>query len=88
MRVLEPGRKQQGWAGEFTCTGAGNSDGGCGAKLLVEQRDLFSTIRSSMGESDLCTTFKCCACGVLTDIPPSKAPSARLPTRSEWESSR
>ena len=39
MKVLQPGRPQQGWSTEATCTGKGNGDGGCGARLLV---DLFA----------------------------------------------
>ncbi len=69
MKVLKEGRKQKGWAKEFTCTGNGNSGGGCGAVLLVEQEDVFRTYRNCLHETDVFNTFRCAACGVLTDIP-------------------
>jgi hypothetical protein len=68
MRVLKKGREQKGWATEATCTGKGNGNGGCGALLLVEQGDLFHTYRCARDETDTFTTFRCCECGVLTDI--------------------
>lgn len=68
MKVITPGREQKGWSEEFYCTGEGNSGGGCGAKLLIEQGDLFRTRSSHMGETEEFITFKCCECGVLTDI--------------------
>lgn len=76
MIILEAGRNQKGWATEAFCTGHGNGNGGCGAKLLVEQDDLFETSSSCMGEVDYFTTFKCAACTVLTDLPTSAVPPA------------
>lgn len=69
MRVLKKGRPQKGWAKQFTCTGKGNGNGGCGAVLLVEEGDLFHT-RSSCydGSSETYTTFRCPECRVLTDV--------------------
>jgi hypothetical protein len=86
MKVIKPGRDQKGWAEEFKCTGKGNQGGGCGAILLVEQDDLFRTTNSCMGETDSFITFRCMACGVLTDIAASKSPSAArsLPSHLEW----
>ena len=75
MKILEPGREQKGWATEAHCTGAGNGDGGCSAKLLVEQGDLYHTRRSHYdGSNETYTTFRCPACGVQTDLPLSKVP--------------
>jgi hypothetical protein len=69
MKVLKKGRKQKGWAIEADCTGAGNKGGGCGAKLLIEQADVFRTTSSHYdGSTDYYNTFKCPDCGVLTDI--------------------
>lgn len=69
MKLIKEGTGQKGWAKEFECTGAGNKDGGCHAVLLVEHADLFITESSSYdGSTDSYTTFKCCQCGVLTDI--------------------
>lgn len=74
MRVLKKGRKQNGWSKEFTCTGKGNGDGGCGAELLVSEGDLFLTYSSACGEIDTYTTFECVECTVHTDISRGVAP--------------
>lgn len=68
MKVLEPGRKQRGWATETTCTGKGNGGGGCGARLLVEEPDLFRTSRHTRDGSEHFVTFECVCCGVLSDV--------------------
>jgi hypothetical protein len=68
MQVIKKGRKQKGWSKECTCTGKGNGGGGCGAKLLVEERDLYQTTSSAMGETDYYVTFRCPQCRVETDI--------------------
>lgn len=74
MKVIKPGREQKGWALECVCTGKGNGDGGCEAKLLVEEDDMYITSSSAYGEVDYYNTFKCCCCGVETDIPDSNVP--------------
>jgi len=69
MKILKPGRKQKGWATRATCTGNGNGGGGCGAKLLVEEGDLFQTSSHHYdGSSEYYVTFRCKHCGVDTDI--------------------
>jgi hypothetical protein len=70
MKILEPGGTgQRGWSKECFCTGSGNGGGGCGAKLLVEQTDLYRTGKHySDGSSDYYETFSCSSCGVETDI--------------------
>lgn len=68
MRVIEKGTGQRGWAQEFRCTGKGNGGGGCQALLLVEQGDVFATWSHARDESERHNTFRCCMCGVLTDI--------------------
>jgi hypothetical protein len=80
MQVLAKGTVQKGWSTEVTCTGSGNGNGGCGAKLLVEQPDLFITSSSARNEIDHYVTFKCDECGRFTDI---KSRSKLLPQR-EW----
>lgn len=69
MKIIKAGRPQKGWSKEFTCTGAGNGMGGCGAVLLVEQDDVFGTESHHYdGSSEYYKTFKCASCGVWTDI--------------------
>lgn len=68
MKVLEPGRDQNGWSCECRCSGHGNGNGGCGAKLLVEFDDLFLTFRHARDETDTFITFECSECRVWTDI--------------------
>ena len=86
MKVLEKGRSQKGWAKEFVCTGLGNGGGGCGAKLLVEQDDLYKTSRSDyIGDTDYYVTFMCLECGVETDINSGYTGDWRgLPKKREW----
>lgn len=83
MKILQEGRPQKGWAKEFICTGKGNGGGVCGAKLLVEQDDVFCTYSHCMGETDTLHTFKCAGCGVLTDIAESLPFTPRKPRRSD-----
>lgn len=63
-----------GMSVETTCTGNGNGRGGCGATLLVEQPDLFTTYSFALGERERHVTFRCSACGVLTDLPDTIVP--------------
>jgi hypothetical protein len=86
MKVIIPGRPQNGWSKEFTCTGAGNGNGGCGAVLLVEQDDLYQTSRSFYdGSSEYYVTFKCCECGVETDAKDVPCNiSNKLITKEDW----
>ncbi len=86
MKVLKKGRPQKGWAKEFVCTGKGNGNGGCGAKLLVEEGDLYETSHSCYdGSTDYYVTFMCAECGVETDINEQYTGSHRsLPTKSAW----
>ena len=79
MQVLEKGRPQKGWAVETICTGKGNGDGGCGAKLLVEEGDVFKTHSSARDESTYYITFKCPECGVKTDLDNSDNYSGHVP---------
>lgn len=68
MKVLEKGREQKGWSATTTCTGKGNGDGGCGAKLLVEASDLYITQSHARDETESYVTFRCVECDVLTDL--------------------
>lgn len=90
MKVLTKGTVSKPWSASLTCTGVGNGDQGCGAFLLVEQRDLFLTQGFTCVDHDVCVTFKCCECGTLTDIFSSNQPHcsivAKLPkTQAAWE---
>ena len=86
MKVLKKGRPQKGWSKEFICTGKGNGNGGCGAKLLVEQDDLYKTSHTDMcGDTEYFVTFRCIACGVETDINREyTGPWHELPDKSKW----
>ncbi len=89
MKILKPGRPQKGWSTEAVCTGRGNGGGGCSAKLLVEQADLFTTQSSARDEVTTYVTFQCCGCGVLTDLPdaaqPPHAVIRALPDHNAWK---
>jgi hypothetical protein len=82
MKVLKKGRPQKGWSKEFLCTGDGNGGGGCGAKLLVEQADLYQTSHSDYGgDTDYFVTFCCPSCGVETDAKGTPFYGVNLPKR-------
>lgn len=86
MKVLKKGSGQKGWSVKQDCTGNGNKGGGCGAKLLVEEADLFHTFSSHYdGSNETYTTFKCPECGVLTDIKDDYNVPRGLPSLIEWE---
>ena len=87
MKTLKPGRDQKGWATQFTCTGKGNKDGGCGAELLVEQDDLFKSQHTDYGnDTTHYLSFNCHCCGVMTDIPQTKWPSHAIQeTLPSWK---
>jgi len=90
MKVLKKGRPQKGWSIEAACSGKGNGAGGCSAKLLVEQGDLFTTSNTDMGgDTETFVTFKCPECGVLSDLNQKEWPPHNirdgLPTRRQWD---
>ena len=69
MKVLQEGNPN-GWEIEQVCTGSGNGDGGCKARLLVAEDDIFVTTRTYYNsETEYFYTFECPCCGVKTDIP-------------------
>lgn len=85
MKVLKKGRKQKGWSTEANCTGHGNGGGGCGAKLLIEESDLYFTFSHARDETERHVTFTCCECGVETDL--RDVPGQiqhRLPEKAGW----
>lgn len=73
MKVIKKGKP---WSVEAMCTGAGNGDGGCGAKLAVEEGDLYITESHSRDETEQHVTFRCCDCLAETDVGKNKVPSA------------
>lgn len=68
MKVVKKGNGAVGWSKELTCTGAGNEGRGCGAVLLVEEDDVYSTQGGVKDETYYYTTFVCTECGVATDF--------------------
>lgn len=75
MKVIKSGSGQKGWSTKIICTGKGNGGGGCGAELMVEEPDLYQTLRSDYtGDTDYFVTFTCVECGVETDL--ENVPSA------------
>lgn len=67
MKVLKQNHAK--WTKEVTCTGKGNGDGGCESLLLIDKNDLYNTYKHYYdGTMDIFTTFKCCLCGVETDV--------------------
>ena len=87
MKIIKPGREQKGWSGEFKCTGNGNGGGGCGAVLLVEYADLYYTESHCRDETNSYITFKCCACGVETDLTTKEEPhtNQEIPSKATWQ---
>ena len=86
MKVLKKGA-QRGWFVQSVCTGEGQANAGCGAALLVQEEDLFRTEGSPTRHIADCVTFKCVACGALTDLPEGPCPSKvykRLPSLAAW----
>lgn len=88
MKIITPGRAQNGWSTTALCSGGGNGGGGCGARLLVEQGDLFLTYRHARDETDTFVTFKCAACGVLTDLTDRQRPPSHVvqELKPQWRS--
>jgi hypothetical protein len=69
MKVLKPGRNQDGPSRKRKCTGRGNGGGGCGALLLVADKDVFQTHHCDFGGGhDIYNTFKCPSCGTLKEV--------------------
>ena len=85
MKVLKPGRNQQGWSTNQVCTGDPKHGGGCGAELLIEQPDLFKTV---VEDHENLVAFKCCECGVETAFAKTgETPfyvASTLPSRKDW----
>lgn len=96
MKVLKLGRPQNGYAVEVTCTGHGNGGGGCGALLLVDQDDLRlypGVPGESWGSRDPAVMFRCCECGVLTDLsskeePPSTVTAQLKKATARWRNAK
>lgn len=78
MKVVAKGREQAGWALEVECTGRGVLGGGCHAKLLVTESDLYRSKSSVVISS---ARFTCVECGIVSQTFLEKAMWERLP----WE---
>lgn len=68
MKVIKKVKKQAGWSKEYSCTGKGNDDEGCGARLLVSEEDIFITKSNCLHETDYYYTFKRPECAALTNV--------------------
>lgn len=74
MKVIKKGREQRGWAMEKICDGHGFGGGGCGARVLVEEDDVYATSRGDgEGGNEYFRTFRCCECGVQNNFKTSEA---------------
>lgn len=80
MKILKESKPPE-WSKEYSCTGDGNGNKGCGSLLLVSKSDLFQTCHQSYGDSspDYFVTFKCPVCKELTDIDDSPFRGFNLP---------
>lgn len=70
MKVLKLGNPL-GYTIQAECTGRGNGGGGCGALLEVCKDDMRyypGVPGDSWGSRDPAVMFKCCECGVCTDV--------------------
>lgn len=74
MKVLEKGNESKGFETEQICTGKGNGDGGCNARLLVGENDIFVTASDIYTLQTFYFTFKCPECKTQTDIKPANLP--------------
>lgn len=93
MDILTPGKEPKKWVLEVVCSGWGHSAEGCGAVLRVHQEDLYQTDSPSNGlfvDFDTYITFRCCSCGVETDLTDNDKPCdwPNLPTRDAWLKNR
>ena len=73
MKILEKGN---GWNMEVRCTGKGNGNCGCGAKLLIDKDDIYLTHSYDYGGGhDIFYTFRCIDCGEETDLDEKDIPN-------------
>lgn len=66
MKVLTQPPTEENWSIKYFCNGFGHGDVGCGAKLKIYREDL--RYRPPAEDQEQAVTFKCIACGQLTDI--------------------
>ncbi len=85
MEVIKEG---PGWSIEVTCTGDGNYHDGCGSRLKLVKSDLYETERCDYdGGHEQYVSFKCCVCGVQTDLNEEEKLRVRfnIPSKRDWE---
>lgn len=92
MKVIEPGTGRKRWEKEFTCTGMGFTNDGCGAKLLVEEVDLYQVNLGSSGmdesPDEYCFAFICPECGAESRVDSVLLPQhvqGRIPSKPAWK---
>lgn len=87
MKVLKHGKQDGGWSKECHCTGAGNGNTGCGAKLLVELNDVFRTESHARDETTTYITFRCPECGTMTDLADNETRRSGVP-QGVWDKAK
>lgn len=76
MKVLESGNPHGAWKKEIVCTGLGNGNDGCGAKLEINASDIFHTAHFDYGGgADHYMTIECVECKKWTDLKSNDAPA-------------
>jgi hypothetical protein len=68
MQVLEKSQPKNQWTETVTCTGVPNVRQGCGAKLIINEDDLFRIEIGNAGFQHYIAQFQCPECGVRTDF--------------------
>jgi len=77
MKVIQSGNPAGAWSKEYSCTGLGNGNGGCGAILEVNGNDIMHTYYTIMGREEChCFTIECPECKTWTDLIESDIPVA------------
>lgn len=100
MKILEVGKRNNDWQEQlrggndnwkctWKCTGHGgdNSYKCCGAKVILNENDLFITGQHFKKGPTFNVTFTCSQCGVDTDIDNNQVPRETLlllPVKEKW----
>jgi adenine phosphoribosyltransferase len=89
MKVIKQGAgKKSFWKKSVICTGKGNNNIGCGAKLEINGGDVYMTESHHYdGSSSSYFTFMCPCCEAETDINEKEIPYAVqhcIPFKKEW----
>lgn len=95
MKVIGKVRCLSGpvWSDAVVCTGNGHEHEGkgCGAVMVIDGNDLFSTCREDAYGIKYSMTVCCCECGALTNVNLYRGPftlAKQLPSSDKWFSNR